>query len=138
MSVKDFRHFSNQEFFAQVRDAIKQVNGEYVRKLREGEGHLNSLKEQAARFSRGELVSFSFTSLCRFPIYEADFGWGKPAWVGSASLTFKNLIVFMDTKTGDGIEAWVNLKEEDMAKFEQDNELLAIVSPSVNVNSCAF
>ncbi|XP_030449746.1 stemmadenine O-acetyltransferase-like [Syzygium oleosum] len=122
----------------QVRDAIKQVNGEYVRKLREGEGHLNSLKEQAARFSRGELVSFSFTSLCRFPIYEADFGWGKPAWVGSASLTFKNLIVFMDTKTGDGIEAWVNLKEEDMAKFEQDKELLAIVSPSVSVNSCAF
>ncbi|KAK3443272.1 hypothetical protein EUGRSUZ_B03225 [Eucalyptus grandis] len=121
----------------QVRDAIKQVNAEYVRKLQEGQGHLNSLKERSSRISRGEVVSFSFTSLCRFPMYEADFGWGKPAWVGSASLTFKNLIVFMDTKSGDGIEAWVNLKEDDMAKFEQDKELLALVSPSVSVGSRA-
>ncbi|XP_030542088.1 stemmadenine O-acetyltransferase-like [Rhodamnia argentea] len=122
----------------QVRDAIKQVNEEYVRKLREGEGHLKSLKDLSSSVSRGEVVSFSFTSLCRFPTYEADFGWGKPAWVGSASLTFKNLIVFMDTKSGDGIEAWVNLKEDDMAKFEQDEELLALVSPSVSAQSGAF
>ncbi|KAF8040713.1 hypothetical protein BT93_B2824 [Corymbia citriodora subsp. variegata] len=122
----------------QVRDAIKQVNAEYVRKLRDGEGHLNLLKERSSRISRGEVVSFSFTSLCRFPMYEADFGWGKPAWVGSASLTFKNLIVFMDTKSGDGIEAWVNFKEDDMAKFEQDKELLALVSPSVSAGSRAF
>ncbi|KAF3448982.1 hypothetical protein FNV43_RR09706 [Rhamnella rubrinervis] len=30
----------------------------------------------------------------------------------------------IDTKYGDGIEAWVNLEEEDMAKFEADEELL--------------
>ncbi|KAK3443270.1 hypothetical protein EUGRSUZ_B03227 [Eucalyptus grandis] len=122
----------------QVREAIKQVDGEHIKKLRDGEGYLNWLKERSARISQGEVVSFSFTSLCRFPIYEADFGWGKPTWAGSASLTFKNLVVFMDTKSGDGIEAWVHLKEDDMAKFEQDKELLALVSPSVSVKSCAF
>ena len=62
--------------------------------------------KQAARVLRGEVVSFNFTSLCRFPLYEADFGWAKPIWVGSPSLTFKNLVVFMDTALGDdGIEA---------------------------------
>ncbi|KAF8040715.1 hypothetical protein BT93_B2826 [Corymbia citriodora subsp. variegata] len=122
----------------QVREAIKQVNGEFIKKLQDGEGYLNFLKERSASVSQGEVVSFSFTSLCRFPIYEADFGWGKPAWVGSASLPFKHLVVFMDTKSGDGIEAWVHLKEDDMAKFEQDKELLALVSPSVSAKSCAF
>lgn len=61
-------------------------------------------------------------------MYEADFGWGKPIWVGSASFMFKNLICFMDTPTGDGIEVWVNLKGEDMAKFEVDKDFLSFVS----------
>jgi shikimate O-hydroxycinnamoyltransferase len=112
----------------QVRDSIREVNVDYVKKLQESDGHLNFMKERAASIKKGEVVSFSFTSLCRFPIYEADFGWGKPVWVGSASLTFKNLVTFFDTNSGNGIEAWVNLKEEDMVKFERDEELLAYVS----------
>ena len=27
------------------------------------------------------------TSWCRFPIYNADFGWGKPYWVSEAGLS---------------------------------------------------
>ncbi|KAL3751844.1 hypothetical protein ACJRO7_012645 [Eucalyptus globulus] len=133
--TKDAGTDGGYEIVHQVREAIKQVDRQYIEKLQDGEGYLNWLKERSARISQGEVVSFSFTSMCRFPIYEADFGWGKPAWVGSASLTFKNLIVFVDTKSGDGIEAWVHLKEDDMAKFEQDKELLALVSPSVSVKS---
>ena len=49
-----------------------------------------------------------------------DFGWGNPMWIGRVSLPFKNVVVFLDTKSGDGIKAWVNLKEQDMAKFESD------------------
>ncbi|KAK3013145.1 hypothetical protein RJ639_008568 [Escallonia herrerae] len=112
-----------------MREAIRGVNSEYVKKIQEGE-HFNFLKERAASIKSGQVVSFSFTSLCRFPLYEADFGWGKPVWVGSASLPFKNLIVFLDTKSGGGIETWINFKKEDMAKFEVDEEFLAHVSPS--------
>lgn len=123
----------------QVRDAIRQVNVEFVKKLQQGQGHLSFIRERGEQVAKGEIVSFNFTSLCRFPIYEADFGWGRPVWVGSASLTFKNLAVFLDTKSGDGIEAWVNLKEEDMAKFEKDRELLARVSPTkLNVKNLVF
>lgn len=81
------------------------------------------MKSRAEKVTKSGVVSFSFTSLSRFPLYEAAFGWGEPIWVRSANLTFKNLVVFMDTKTGCGIEAWVNLKEYDMAKFEGDKEL---------------
>ena len=37
-------------------------------------------KEKAERWERG-VCSYTFSSLCKFPIYETDFGWGKPAWV---------------------------------------------------------
>ena len=91
---------------------------------------MNFLKEQTERFTKGEIESFRFTSLCRFPLYEADFGWGKPVWVGSGSLPFKNLVVFMDSGSNGRIEAWINLVEEDMGKFQEDKEFLSFVSPT--------
>ena len=115
-----------------MKNEIRKLNGDYVTKLREGVSHLSFVKDRAAKTTNGEVVSFSFTSLCRFPLYVADFGWGKPLRAGSASLTFKNLVVFMDAPSGGGIEAWVNLKKEDMEKFEMDNELLGFISTSPN------
>ncbi|KAM3753924.1 hypothetical protein ACB098_03G128800 [Castanea mollissima] len=53
---------------------------------------------------------------------------GKPIWVGPTALTFKNLVTFIDTPSGDGIEAYVSLKKEEMAKFESDEEFLTFVS----------
>ena len=75
-------------------------------------------------------VVLNFTALCGFPLYDVDFGWGKPFLVVWVSLPFKNLITFSDTELGDGIEAWINLNEEDMAKFECDKELLAYATTS--------
>lgn len=112
------------------RKEIRKMDGEYVQRLREQSGAmLEFMKEGADRFKRGEVMSFNVTSLCRFPIYEADFGWGKPTWVGSGALTFKNLVVFMDTKSGDGIEAYISLDKEHMANLEGDHEFQAFVSP---------
>lgn len=118
-----------------MREAIRTVNMDYVKKLRDSDGHLNFITENTEKSSRGEVVTFGFTSLCRFPIYEADFGWGKPVWVGSTKLLYHNLVTFFDTKSGDGIEAWITLKEEDMAKFERDKEVLPYVSFAKN---CVF
>ena len=85
-----------------------------------------------------DTVILNFTGLSGFPIniiyiyIYIDLGWGKPLWVGRVSLPFKNLVTFIDTKFGDGIEAWINLKEEDMAKFERDKELLSCVSTTLS------
>lgn len=70
-------------------------------------------------------------------MYDADFGWGKPLWVSSAKMSYKNLVAFIDTKKGDGIEAWINLDQNDMSRFETDEELLRYVSsnPSVNLSA---
>ena len=88
---------------------------------------MDFLKETGGKFLK-DVVPFIFSSLYKFPIYEMDFGSGNPMWIGRVSLPFKNVVVFIDTKSGDRIEAWVNLKDEDMAKFESDIELLACAS----------
>lgn len=114
---------------SQIRESIKKVDSEYVKTL-QGGGMLGSVGEQVQRVARGEVVRFTFTSLCGLPIYEADFGWRKPIWAGSPSMPFKNQIAFTDTVSGEGIEAKVQLTEEDMVKFQDDRELLELVAPT--------
>ncbi|KAK9934464.1 hypothetical protein M0R45_021607 [Rubus argutus] len=123
----------------QVIGEIQKIDNNYMRKFQDGyREHLDFMKKRMERAARGELVTLSFSSVCRFPTYEVDFGWGKPAWVSMASMRINNQIVFMDTKTGDGMESYFSFKEEDMAKFELDSEFLALISPIGNVKSNPF
>lgn len=64
-----------------------------------------------------------FTDWCKFPFYEADFGWGKPVWVSSVNVPLRNIVYLLSDKSGEGIEAWVNLNIDDMSKFEQDSNI---------------
>ncbi|PWA43012.1 Chloramphenicol acetyltransferase-like domain-containing protein [Artemisia annua] len=71
---------------------------------------------------------YNFTSICRLPFYQVDFGWGKPSQVMLHTTKAKgNLIVLMESPSGDGIEATVHLEKEDMDLFQKDKELLAYV-----------
>ncbi|XP_038893435.1 stemmadenine O-acetyltransferase-like [Benincasa hispida] len=107
-----------------AREEIGKIDKHYLQRLQESSKFLDSMKKAAAQFSTGELISCSFTSLCRMPIYDVDFGWGKPEWISSPALIFKNLFVFIDKKDGDGVDIYVHLKEEHMNKFEADEEFL--------------
>ncbi|OVA01967.1 Transferase [Macleaya cordata] len=114
-----------------IREAIKKIDGEHVKNLQSTDVYLNYYLEQMKNIvSSGQMstVILHFSSWCGFPIYEADFGWGKPAWAATAPLPLDSVVVLMDTRSGGGIEAWVNLTKEDMAEFERDQELLALVS----------
>lgn len=109
---------------------IRKIDNDFVENIRKsGDEFVENLKKGSERLAQGNLVPLVFTSLCRFPLYEADFGWGKPTWVSSAARCFKNIVGYMDNKKGDGIEAYICLDPQDMAKFEADKELLAFVSP---------
>ena len=74
------------------------------------------------------------SSWCKFPVYEIDFGWGKPIWVSNGVFSPTNTIVLGDTKCGTGIEAWVTLNAQVMALFEQDEELLSFASLNPKVD----
>ncbi|KAI3935886.1 hypothetical protein MKX01_004613 [Papaver californicum] len=118
-------HYELPNLVEKVKESIKKIDSEYVKKVQTTDELLNAMKHLATGH---QMVVLSFSSWCRFPIYEADFGWGKPIWVTTATFPFKNVVVFMDTKSGDGIEAWVNMTKDDMAAFENDEELLLFAS----------
>ncbi|WOG85184.1 hypothetical protein DCAR_0104372 [Daucus carota subsp. sativus] len=72
-----------------------------------------------------EISSVSlFSDWSKFPLYEADFGWGKPVWVSSANIPLRNNVYLFSEKFGGSIEAWVNLHIDDMPKFEQDPNIM--------------
>lgn len=95
------------------------VNGDDISKL---------MKEYGEQLQKDDIECYCSTSWCRFPFYEANFGWGKPLMNIPATEELKNLITLMDTSDGGGIEARLTLKEEDMAIFEENEELLAYAS----------
>ncbi|KAG5061004.1 hypothetical protein JHK87_002033 [Glycine soja] len=73
---------SSYELVEKLREEIRKIDRDYILKLQEGSEYLDSLREDLRRFEniKGEVVPFTFTALCRFPVYDADFGWGKPIW----------------------------------------------------------
>ena len=70
-------------------------------------------REAHEEWSNEEVDTYMFASWCRFPFYEADFGWGKPSWVSRRDFGAE-LVSLMDTKCGSVIEAWVGLDEQHM------------------------
>ncbi|XP_010514622.1 PREDICTED: BAHD acyltransferase At5g47980-like [Camelina sativa] len=74
------------------------------------------------------------SSWCKIPLYKACFGWGLPVWVtGNVSPILDNVTVLIDSKDGQGVEAWVTLPQEEMLLFEQSTELLDFASPNPSV-----
>ncbi|CAL5431091.1 unnamed protein product [Camellia sinensis] len=82
-----------------------------------------------------DMELYSQTSWCGFPIYQVDFGLGKPTWVSIVGKGGPIGIVLMDTRDGEGVEILLILFEEAMALCEADQELLAFASPNPSVLS---
>ncbi|XP_062109444.1 stemmadenine O-acetyltransferase-like [Humulus lupulus] len=129
----DLTSCGEEEMYGEVVKQMRELMNsgkeqEFVRNLEKGiDQTSNFLKDHAEEFVKGELVSFNFTSLCRFPLYE-DFGFGKPSWVATNPIPYKNLIVFTDNKSCDGVEVYIDMEEEDMARLERDDEFMSFVS----------
>ncbi|XP_059446888.1 stemmadenine O-acetyltransferase-like [Corylus avellana] len=122
-----------QDLVVQLRRAVRKIDDNYVKKLQGEEGlqqASESMKEVLDMASKGEVEFYTFSSWVGFPFYETDFGWGRPIWVCISSVPIKNVVMLMSTRSGNGIEAWVTLGEEDMAKFENDQDLLQFAFPA--------
>ncbi|XP_071710743.1 epi-neemfruitin B 7-O-acetyltransferse L7AT-like [Rutidosis leptorrhynchoides] len=109
-----------------VRDSVSKINGEFVKKLQGDKG--TRVMEESLKSIKDCVDYIGFTSWCKMGFYDVDFGWGKPVWVcGSVcegSPVFMNFVILMDTKYGDGIEAWVCLDEHEMHILKHNPELL--------------
>ncbi|XP_050206874.1 stemmadenine O-acetyltransferase-like [Mercurialis annua] len=138
MMDEDHCELELKDFFRKIRKEMEGFSENYAKKL-QGEGASQKIcgsYKEFGEFGMSNGVDFYVcTSWCRFGLYDTDFGWGRPAWVSTTTGIMSNVIVFMDTRDGDGIEARLNLREEeDMAFFESSPEILefAAVNPSIS------
>lgn len=82
---------------------------------------LNYRKEVVRKVKeRKDLDTYIVSSWCNFPFQEVDFGWGMPSWVSTATTQRYGVTWLMDAVNGDGIEAWLNLKEKDRVELEKN------------------
>ncbi|XP_021283302.1 vinorine synthase-like [Herrania umbratica] len=116
-----------------VHESIKETDDEYIRKTFTRGECLNLMEKICEKFEKNSKVGmFMFSCWCRFPFYEVDFGWGKPTWF-ECPLRANRVGFFVDTSDGEGIEAWITLRKEEMAKLEKEPGILAYATfkPSI-------
>ncbi|KAL3501998.1 hypothetical protein ACH5RR_036447 [Cinchona calisaya] len=119
-----------------IRNAIATINTDFIECIKGG-NEIHKLKEFDEKVyyddqnSKEECIQIS--SICKTGFYEPDFEWGKPIWScvtrGNKDLFgLGNIVHLIETKSGDGIEACVTIKEEYMVVLEQNSELLSYAS----------
>ncbi|KAI3839870.1 hypothetical protein MKW98_010175 [Papaver atlanticum] len=118
----------DHDLVGKIKDSFKNIGSDYVRELQSSDTLLSAMDTDGENSLSGQTVKLNFSSWCRFPIYEADFGWGKPTWVDACTAPLKNLVWLKDTSSGDGIEATAIFGKNEMAEFERHEELLAYIS----------
>ncbi|CAN4095649.1 unnamed protein product [Withania somnifera] len=69
-----------------------------------------------------EVDMYTSSSLCRFPIQEADFGWGKPCLMHFGSRHNEYCWLY-DAECGNGICVQVDLKEVNVKLFECEEDI---------------
>ncbi|KAJ4700707.1 Vinorine synthase-like [Melia azedarach] len=110
------------EIAGKLRESVRKVVDEYKKVKEHGHGGEVVVVEG---FPKSRV--FTISDWSRFPYYECDFGWGKPIWVASVA-QMDTAACLLATRDGEGVEAWIGLPTEEMAKFEQHPDVLAFSS----------
>ncbi|CAL1360689.1 unnamed protein product [Linum trigynum] len=133
-----------QQLAHKLRSSIEKVDEDFMERIEGGGGREEYTRNEemkckmlaaGAAGRESKAMYFVVSSLIRLGLYDVDFGWGKPVWIGMAKFAdhVNNVILLMESPTGYGVEAWVALNEQDMALLERDDEFLAYVNNNQNV-----
>ncbi|KAL5751852.1 hypothetical protein ACOSP7_022034 [Xanthoceras sorbifolium] len=119
-------------FVEKLGELLSLVNEDHVKKAFPNGWVVVRMENDVGRNTKSSRRRiFHISSCCGLPFYEADFGWGKPIWatVPQRHNCGDNIfVVLFDTCEGKGVEACVAMSKEEMAKFEQDSEVVAFAS----------
>ncbi|XP_010479239.1 PREDICTED: shikimate O-hydroxycinnamoyltransferase-like [Camelina sativa] len=64
--------------------------------------------------------NLGITSWTKLPIYDADFGWGRPIYMGPGAIAFEGLSFVLPSPTNDGsLSLAINLQSEHMKLFKK-------------------
>eukprot|EP00252_Welwitschia_mirabilis_P007249 TRINITY_DN1846_c0_g1_i1.p1 TRINITY_DN1846_c0_g1~~TRINITY_DN1846_c0_g1_i1.p1 ORF type:complete len:448 (-),score=3.00 TRINITY_DN1846_c0_g1_i1:225-1568(-) len=87
---------------AKIHEAIVRMDDEY---LRSAIDFLETQDELERFVSRAEICAcpnFRLTTWGRLGIYDADFGWGRPVYMGPGAITFEGSAILLPSASNDG------------------------------------
>ncbi|WCJ19286.1 HXXXD-type acyl-transferase family protein [Euphorbia peplus] len=129
------------ELMKLLSEAIALYKSDYTESFQGVDG-FETMSDYCTRledlFADEKLDIFAFTTWCYLGFNRLNFGWGEPYWtgiMGNTGPSFRNLTIFIETKDGKGIEAWINLDQQRMDLLEHDPEFLAFASPNPTISS---
>ncbi|XVF75609.1 hypothetical protein PTKIN_Ptkin13bG0200400 [Pterospermum kingtungense] len=118
------------ELVNSMKESIALFDDEYVSSLQGEEGFQTIgeyINQMEVMFSSEKPDIFTFTSWLNTGFYKVDFGFGPPcsfALFGKVGPRFRNLTVFIETKCGKGIEAWMTRECLPWKKILNSSNLL--------------
>ncbi|XP_051116316.1 shikimate O-hydroxycinnamoyltransferase [Andrographis paniculata] len=105
---------------SKIHDALGQMDNEYLRSALdylEIQPDLKALVRGAHTF---KCPNLGITSWVRLPIHDADFGWGRPIFMGPGGIAYEGLSFIIPSATNDGsLSVAISLQAEHMKVFEK-------------------
>ncbi|KAL9244323.1 hypothetical protein vseg_018110 [Gypsophila vaccaria] len=111
-----------REMVVQMRKAIMKIGSNFLSKIKNGTEDLAYVTDRFEKVKKREISLLAFSNYSGLPVYESDFGWGKPIWVTSATLPMTKVVIFIPSRSGTNVDVYVNLNEKDMKNLEFDQE----------------
>ncbi|XP_069142914.1 acetyl-CoA-benzylalcohol acetyltransferase-like [Solanum lycopersicum] len=110
-----------------IKDVIQKTNISFEKSSDDIYTLASKFHKEIQEWEENEQVDVCMaSSLCRFPINEADFGWGKPCLL-SLGLRRSDMFWLYDTPCGSGIIVQVDLKKDYMDMFGCDKDVLSFI-----------
>ncbi|GAB4850560.1 hypothetical protein Ancab_029869 [Ancistrocladus abbreviatus] len=104
---------------SRIHEALVRMDNEYLRSALdylELQPDLTALVRGAHTF---RCPNLGITSWTRLPIHDADFGWGRPIFMGPGGIAYEGLAFMLPSPTNDGsLSLAICLQTEHMKLFE--------------------
>lgn len=105
---------------SRIHDALVRMDNDYLRSALdylELQPDLSVLVRGAHTF---RCPNLGITSWVRLPIHDADFGWGRPTFMGPGGIAFEGLAFVLPSPDNDGsLSVAISLQTEHMKAFEK-------------------
>ncbi|KAJ7962737.1 hydroxycinnamoyl-CoA shikimate/quinate hydroxycinnamoyl transferase [Quillaja saponaria] len=105
---------------SKIHDALARMDNNYLRSaldFLELQPDLSALVRGAHTF---RCPNLGITSWVRLPIHDADFGWGRPIFMGPGGIAYEGLSFIIPSSTNDGsLSVAISLQTQHMKVFEK-------------------
>ncbi|XP_073125775.1 shikimate O-hydroxycinnamoyltransferase-like [Henckelia pumila] len=105
---------------SKIHDAIARMDDEYLRSAIDYAELQPDVKAIARGPTTFDCPNLGIISWSRLPVHDADFGWGRPVYMGPGGMRIEGLSYILPSPTNDGsLSVVISLRAEHMKVFEK-------------------